>query len=173
MAGIRRHAENEVPDAILYLGHFYRDGAFGLVKSEKKAAKLYKRAVELGSVDAMTALGALYGLGLGVKMDPNKARQLYRMAVDRGDAAAQCNLAMGVRKEGKYDEAMRLFLLSAKQGYANAIYGIAFMYLNGMVGGRPDYVAARPWLERAAAGPDVEIVEKARMVLAQLDARGL
>ena len=173
VAGIRRHAENEVPDAILYLGHFYRDGAYGLVKSEKKAAKLYKRAVELGNVDAMNALGTQYGLGLGVKMDPNKARQLYRMAVDRGDAAAQCNLAMGLRKEGKYDEAMRLFLLSAKQGYANAIYGIAFMYVNGMVGGRPDYVAARPWLERAAAGTDVAVVEKARIVLAQLDARGL
>ena len=173
VAGIRRHAENEVPDAILYLGHFYRDGAHGLVKSEKKAAKLYKRAVELGNVDAMNALGVQYGLGLGVKMDPNKARQLYRMAVDRGDAAAQCNLAMGLRKEGKYDEAMRLFLLSAKQGYATAIYGIGFMYMSGMVGGRPDYVAARPWLERAAAGTDVEIVEKARGVLAQLDAHGL
>ena len=165
--------KRQVPDAILYLGNFYRDGAYGLVKSEKKAAKFYKRAVELGNVDAMNALGALYGLGLGVKMDPNKARQLYRMAVDRGDAAAQCNLAMGLRKEGKYDEAMRLFLLSAKQGYANAIYGIAFMYVNGMVGGRPDYVAARPWLERAAAGTDVEVVKKARVVLAQLDARGL
>ena len=56
---LRRHVENEVPEAITFLGDAYRNGLLGLVKSDKKAAKIWKRAVELGSVDAMVHLGIL------------------------------------------------------------------------------------------------------------------
>ena len=37
--------ENEVPEAITFLGNAYRYGELELVKSDKKAAKIYKRAV--------------------------------------------------------------------------------------------------------------------------------
>ena len=56
LAQLRRHVENEVPEAITHLGNAYREGRFGLVKSYKKAAKMYRRAVELGNVDAMAVL---------------------------------------------------------------------------------------------------------------------
>ena len=56
LARLRRHVENEVPEAITHLGNAYREGRFGLVKSYKKAAKMYRRAVELGNVDAMAVL---------------------------------------------------------------------------------------------------------------------
>ena len=46
LARLRRHVENDVPEAIATLGCAYRDAELGLVKSTKKAAKLYKRAVE-------------------------------------------------------------------------------------------------------------------------------
>ena len=57
LAQIRRHVENEVPEAISFLGSAYHHGLYGLVKSAKKAAKIYRRAVELGDVDAMVFLG--------------------------------------------------------------------------------------------------------------------
>merc|ERR1711903_300841 len=65
LAQLRRHVENEVPEAIAALGSAYRYGDFGLVKSDKKAAKIWKRAVELGNVVAMRSLGLLHGRGIG------------------------------------------------------------------------------------------------------------
>jgi len=59
------------------------------VQSTKKAAKLWKRAVELGNVDAMARLGFLYSKGDGVKLDNKKAIELYRIAADRGVVQAQ------------------------------------------------------------------------------------
>ncbi|KAK7241134.1 hypothetical protein SO694_0005206 [Aureococcus anophagefferens] len=94
LARLRRHVENEVPEAIAMLGDAYRKGWHGLVKSDKKAAKIYRRAVELGSVDAMVSLGGMYATGSGVKLDKKKAARLYRMAADRGNAVAQSNLGL-------------------------------------------------------------------------------
>ncbi|KAK7248047.1 hypothetical protein SO694_00087041 [Aureococcus anophagefferens] len=42
-----RHVDNDVPEAIKTLGDYYFFGHMGLVKSAKKAAKLWKRGVEL------------------------------------------------------------------------------------------------------------------------------
>ena len=66
------------------------------MRSGKKAEKLYKRAVELGDVDAMCFLGNLYvdTTPTGIKLDRKKAARLYRMAADRGHLAAQCHLAL-------------------------------------------------------------------------------
>ncbi|KAH8076129.1 hypothetical protein JL721_115 [Aureococcus anophagefferens] len=87
LAQVRRHVENEVPEMVKFLGDAYHHGGhFGLVKSDKKAAKLYKKAVEqYGCVDAMYSLGEMYdtGDGTGVKLDKKKAMQLFRMAADR------------------------------------------------------------------------------------------
>jgi TPR repeat protein len=82
----------------------------------KKAAKILKRAVELGCVEAMTDLGHQYDNGIGVKMDINKGRQLYRMAADRGCAVAQHNLGNIAWETGNRDEARRWFALAASGG---------------------------------------------------------
>ncbi|EGB09135.1 hypothetical protein AURANDRAFT_2559, partial [Aureococcus anophagefferens] len=109
---------NEVPEAIAFLGRAYRHGDFGLVKSDKKAAKIFKRAVELGDVDAMVSLGAAYYLGQGVKLDWKKAKRLHRMAANRGSAMAQCNVGEICEvKEGDISEARKWYALSAAQGF--------------------------------------------------------
>ena len=84
---LRGHVENDVPEALNSLGLAYRGGALDLVKSGKKAVKLFKRAVELGDVEAMMNLGNQYEWGDGVKQNTIKAIQLYRMASDRGEGA--------------------------------------------------------------------------------------
>ena len=97
LARIRGHIANDVPEAIKQLGDIYLDGELGLPKSAKKAVKLYKRAVELGDVEAMHNLALIYDQGRydGIKQDPQKAMQLFRMAADRGEPQSQYNL--GVR----------------------------------------------------------------------------
>ena len=96
------------------------------MQSDKKAAKLYKRAVELGNTEAMVNLGWLYGpvsarsclrslwtydlsarrygRGHGVKLDRKKKTQLYRMAADLGNAYGQLNLAADLDYEARSDE---------------------------------------------------------------------
>jgi hypothetical protein len=166
LAQLRRHVEDEVPEAIAFLGVAYRCGYFGLVKSDKKAAKIWKRAVELGDVVAMKNLAGLYYNGSGVKLDKKKAERLYRAAADRGDAIAQINLGILLVSEEKDEEAFRYCALAADQGstYAECNLGCCYHYGKGT---EVDLGKARYWFERAAA----KGYEKATRNLAALDAR--
>jgi len=166
LAQIRRHVENEVPEAISHLGLAYRDGRLGLVKSDKKAAKIWKRAVELGEVDAMVFLGEMYEFGTGVKLDKKKAERLYRAAADRGDADAQSSLAHLLNSEKKIEETFRYFALAADQGYTDGETNLGICYRDGE-GTEVDLSKARYWFERAAA----KGYQKAIDELARLDAR--
>jgi hypothetical protein len=163
---LRRHVENEVPEAITHLGNVYRAGRLGLVKSEKKAAKIYRRAVELGDVQAMRQLGKFYEHGSGVKLDKKKAVQLFRMAADRGDATAQNSLAFLLDAEERFEEAFRYYALSADQGDTFGETNLGICYQDGE-GTEVDLGKARYWFERAAAKGD----EVAIRALADLDAR--
>jgi TPR repeat protein len=166
LARLRRHVENEVPEAITFLGIAYREGYFGLVKSDKKAGKIWKRAVELGSVDAMVKLAELHQHGSGVKLDKKKMERLYRAAADRGDAAAQCNVGAVLHSEKKFEEAVRYFALAADQGLTGGERSLGLYYRDGL-GTEVDLGKARYWFERAAA----KGFEPAIEALAGLDAQ--
>jgi len=150
LAALIRHVDNDVPEGIAALGQWYQHGKY-VKRSTKKAAKLLKRAVELGSVAAMTTLGCiLLTGGSGVKMDKKKAYQLFRMASDRGDAMAQKNLGYGLREDLKHEEAFHYFQLSADQGLKDAIYMLGTCYEAGL-GAPLDVEKARQCYLRAAA----------------------
>jgi len=166
LAQLRRHVENEVPEAITNLGCAYRRGRLGLVKSDKKAAKIWKRAVELGDVEAMRDLGFMYETGSGVKLDKKKAERLFRMAADRGDAVAQNNLGSLLYSEKNYEEAFRYHSLAAGQGYTPGENNLGCCYRHGE-GTEVDLGKARYWFERAAA----KGFEIATRNLARLDAQ--
>jgi len=166
LARLRRHVENEVPEAIRFLAIAYRRGHFGLVKSDKKAAKIYRRAVELGDVRAMVFLGEFYEHGSGVKLDKKKAERLFRMAADRGDADAQTKVGFLLYSEKRFEEAFRYYALAADQGYTRGENNLGCCYMIGQ-GTEVDLGKARYWLERAAAKGDELAIEN----LARLDAR--
>jgi hypothetical protein len=138
----------------------------GLVKSDKKAAKIYRRAVELGNVDAMTFLGEFYEDGSGVKLDKKKAERLYRTAADRGDAVAQSKLAFLLHSGRKFEEALRYYALAADQGWTRAESNLGCFYRDGK-GTEVDLGKARYWFERAAAKGN----ETATKLLVELDAQ--
>ena len=164
LARLRRHVENEVPEAITVLGTAYTCGQYGLVQSDKKAAKIWKRATELGDVDAMVFLGELYKYGEGVKLDKKKAERLFRTAADRGDADAQNNIGAFLHSEEKFEEAVRYFALAANQGYTDGEHNLGVCYRNGE-GMEVDLGKARYWFERAVA----KGFETAIQALAELD----
>jgi TPR repeat protein len=88
------------------------------------------------------------------------------MAADRGDAPAQCNLAILLDSEKKFEEAFRYFALAADQGLTAGDTNLGLCYRLGR-GTEVDLGKARYWFERAAAKGS----EKAIGNLARLDAR--
>ena len=159
---LRRHVENDVPEALSKLGEAYLEGDFGLKKSGKKAVRLYRRAADAGHVEAMVDLGRLYDSGNGderpVRLDRTKALEWFQKAADTGSASGQYNLALCLfgapenpeTDEEKKKESFRFMKLSADQGMVLAQMLLARMYLNGYTVDR-DLVEARRLCERAAA----------------------
>ena len=141
---------NEVPEAIYHLGLQYQIGGhLGLVKNERKAAKIYKRAIELGSVNAMGNLGYMYLNGLGVKFDRKKALQLFRLAAERGGALDQFNVALTLDQDDKCEEAIGWYRLSADQGFTEAEETLGRYYREGARGVELDLDKANFWITRA------------------------
>ena len=129
VAQIRRHVENGSPRAMTHLGDWYRDGGFPLVKSVKKAARLYERAVELGFAEAMVNLGCLYDGRL--QLDRKKEKQLYQAAADLGNAHGQHNLGKVLQEEGEDEAAITYFRAAALQGLIRSMWTLAICYKSG------------------------------------------
>jgi hypothetical protein len=169
LAQLRRHVENEVPEAINHLGQAYRHGFYGILKNLKKAAKIFKRGAELGNVESMYSLAYVsHNDGCGVKVNKKKATQLYRMAADRGHVRAQYNLSCMLYDEGPSNdqESFRYCKLAADSGFPEAEHALGICYEDGE-GVDLDLDEARRWYARAAAKGH----EKAASALAKLDAQ--
>ena len=149
LARLRRHVENEVPEAIRDLAVRYTAGA-GVIKNLKKSVKLFKRAVELGDAESMSCLGDHYLDGYGVKMDKRKAAQLYRMSADRGNATGQMNLAYVHFRAGEHAELFHYAMLAAEQGLTDAEGLVGQAYKDG-IGVEADIDEAKRWLAKASA----------------------
>ena len=65
----------------------------------KKSIDELKVEAESGNVEAQSALGLLYELGLEVKADPKEAAKYWGMAAKSGDGLAQMSLANIISKE--------------------------------------------------------------------------
>lgn len=103
----------------------------------------------------MVSLGLMYNYGTGVKLNLNKAAQLFRMGADRGLAKGEFNLANVLREQGKFEEAFHYTKLAAEQGHRDAQYNLAVMYEDGHGGDiETDLDEAGRWYARAAAGGD-------------------
>ena len=46
-----------------------------------------------------------------------EAEKFYRLAADKGNANAQCNLGLILKEQGKAEEARKFFHLAASQGH--------------------------------------------------------
>ena len=98
---------------------------------------------------AMTLLGELYNQGLGVRQDPQKAAEWYRLAAERGDAHALCALGHdGDRRAAAWpqDPASGKAWLeqAAAQGRAGARrYNLALLLLGDRDASRPRCAPSR------------------------------
>jgi len=76
-----------------FLAQMYQKGE-GVPKSNKEAAKWYRKAAEQGFSSAQNSLGILYNKGRGVHRDYKEAVKWYRMAAEQNHSGAQNNLGL-------------------------------------------------------------------------------
>ena len=188
LAHLRRHVENDLPEAITHLGDIYHSGdQLGLTRNLKKAVRLYKRAVELGDVEAMHNLGTLYWKDAGrdgVKLDEKKAMQCFRMAAARGHVHSQSQLSVmltlqaGIAEQaGRLEDATRaraeaftLIKICAARGLVNAEFNCGSFYEQGFGVVDVDLEEAKRWYARSAAHGDKDAAFAVRRLVSQ-DAR--
>ena len=150
-AYLQPHVDKEVPEAVSYLGEMFEYAQHGYPKNAYVAALLYKRAVELGVVDAMARLASLFLRGEGVTADAEKALELYRQAAARGFCLAQTNVARILSiTSGDSDEIFHFLKLAADQGFTEAETNLAQCFEQGC-GVEKDLTEAMRWYARAAA----------------------
>ena len=102
---------------------------------------------------AQFSLGSLYEQGSGVKEDPKRASELYKLAADQGHHHAQYNLGvMYEHGEGVIQSdalSLKYYMLSAEQGHAGAQAKVGYYYVSGR-SGTQSYTKAREWWTKAA-----------------------
>lgn len=133
------------------LGWFYRQGIIDIeaenhdiidkiIKNESEALKWFTLAGNQGHVDAQNIVANIYFHGYGVKKDKKEARRWWNKTVENNDPEAQYHLGCryttgnGGGMVRNYKEANRLYILSAKQGFARGFHalGNSFSYGFGL-----------------------------------------
>lgn len=134
------------------LAKCYRDG-FGVKKDDRLAAEAFKRAAELGHMEAQFETGACYFIGKGFKKDEKQAVVWYEKAALQGYAQAQNAVGLcysgGHGVDQNIDIANAWFKKSADQGYAWAQYNLGLSYQYGW-GFKKDLSEAVKWYTKAA-----------------------
>ena len=121
LALLQARVEKKDPAAIYFLGEQYFFGALGLPKDVRKAAELYAKAAELGSVEALHSLELAYYSGEGVEQDEAKGAEFYKKAAMQGSVESRYNLGNHEGRKGNHDRAGKHFLISAKMGHKDSV----------------------------------------------------
>lgn len=130
------------PGGIYALGTHYHLGEFGLPQSTKKAIELWRRAAELGHLEAHKTIGTLYLEGVGVEKDMEKAVYHWELAAIGGHENARYNLGINEIDKWRHKEdsntmyrAMKHFTISARAGCDKSLryVGIGYATKDGII----------------------------------------
>lgn len=96
---LERAASNDEPYALYQLGLYYSEA-----NDLAKAIKYYQRAAELNNADALLELSYIYGEGIGVEQDDDKALFFLKKVAELGNQEAIDELAaMALSGQGNMD----------------------------------------------------------------------
>lgn len=100
-----------------------------------KAFQLFKKAADLGNVEALNSLGNMYCRGDGIPKDYKKAFELYEQAAEQGSGWAMYNLGLmysdGMGMRADYLKAVELYEKAADLGNVDALNNLGIMYAQG------------------------------------------
>ena len=92
---------------------------------DSEAVPWHEKAIEAGSVLAVTNLALMYQSGKGVPVDYEKSMELFHQAADGGDSTAMYNLAMSYEfglygQEKNLEEALKWYKAADEKGFYGA-----------------------------------------------------
>ena len=149
-------------DAINSMGNLYATvdrTPTCLPEDFSKALYYFRQGTLKGNKHSMYRLGLLYGEGLGVKKDKNKARELLRKAANKRHPKAAYALATSNyfdKFNPDYKEAIYWFTLLAVGGLSSAHFFLADMFMSGK-GVKRDNILAYKHLILAGIIDDEEL----------------
>ena len=112
------------PIAMCQLGkHYYNNKG-----DSKSAYPLWKRAAELGDVEAHFSLSILYRKGLVVAKDQKKELYHLEEAAIGGDNDARCNLGNLEWLNGRPKRAMKHYIIAASMGCDKSMNQVKRIY---------------------------------------------
>ena len=121
---------------------------------------MYRRAAEMGDLEAMRSLGFCYEYGQGgLTKDEVKAVEWYRKAAEKGNTTAMNNLGNcydygkgGLTKDTS--KAVEWYRKAAEKGNTTAMNNLGYCYKNGNGGLTKDEVKTVEWYRKAAEKGD-------------------
>ena len=126
-------AEAGDPEAQANVGYMYEEG-LGVTQQFDTAVSWYKKAAASGSMQANHNLGMMFAEGKGVPQSWVRSLRYFEISASEVPASRYMIGYTYFQGEGNIQnrpKAFREFMDAAIDGYANAQYMIAFMYLDG------------------------------------------
>ena len=115
--------DNMIKNACYLLGYIMSNNE--AEEDNTEAVTWFEKAIEKGSVEAITHLGSMYANGKGVPQNDEKAVELYKQAADAGEDYAMNNLGW-IYENGEYGqeknlvEALKWYKLAAEKNHDGA-----------------------------------------------------
>lgn len=124
------------------------------IEENDKGVNLLIQASEMGNAQASNKLGDYYQGNYNLKDFRALSDKYYQIAAERGNANAQCSLAVGILRKEQDDAALnakakKLLEKALEQDAQCASYNLGYMYLTGMIV-KKDVDKARSYLKHIA-----------------------
>ena len=97
------------------------------------AVKYFTKAAEFGDMEAHYHLGIAYKNGEGVDKDERKAVYHYEKAAIGGDPHARYNIGCIEERNGRFDRAVKHWIISAKLGCESSMKALWGHYKQGNI----------------------------------------
>jgi hypothetical protein len=118
------------PWAFYNMGSRYFLGG-GVVQNKSKGLEYYFLGAELGSSDALNAIAKCYHEGNGAEKDEKKAMYYNELAAIQGHSSSRHNLGFGEYKAGKYDIALKHWMIACGRGHVGSLSNIKHLFIDG------------------------------------------
>jgi tetratricopeptide (TPR) repeat protein len=124
----KERIEANDPEVLRYRGsESYEAGDFD------KAFDYYTKAAELGNAEAHYRLGRMYGEGVGIEKDKEKAAYHCEKASIVGHPHARFMLAVYESEDGRLDRAVKHWIIAANLGCEYSMKQLLRMYKDGYI----------------------------------------